>query len=144
MKTHTYSEQEIANFLQDINQKINHRVRSTKSALNNLTILQIQTLRYIHSHEQITTTDLSRIFQVSKPSASALVDRLVENGWIKRNSQPEDRRTLLLTLSKKGMEKLDTICDHRSKITTLVLKSLTRQEKQTFAQILEKINKTLE
>ncbi len=144
MKNHTYSEQEIATFLQDINQKINHRVRSTKSALNNLTILQIQALRLIHTQNQTTTTDLSRTFQVSKPSASALVDRLVENGWIQRTPHPQDRRTILLTLTKKGMEKLDSICDHRSKITKIVLKSLNKKEKQTFAQILEKINNTLE
>lgn len=136
-------EQEIDVLLQSINQKIQHRVRLTKSELNNLTLLQVQALKFIHSNEQVTPTDLSRTFQVSKPSASALVERLVEHGWLKRMSSSHDRRTTLLTLSKKAMEKLDGICEKRSTIAKKILQSLTTQEKNTLSKILKKIHDTL-
>lgn len=136
-------DQEIDTLMQSIHKKIQSPIRHTKYIFDNLTVLQVQALRFIHTAKSITTTDLSRIFEVSKPSASALVERLVEHGWIKRTPHTKDRRTILLTLTKKANKRLDEICEQRSNVIKNIFQSLNPEEKQNLVRILKKMNDSL-
>lgn len=143
MKKKDSLEQEIDTLLHGINKKIQSTVKNTKSFLSDLTLLQVQALKFIHFNKTATTTDLARLFQVSKPSASALVERLVENGWIKRTSHAADRRTIILTLTRKGSQRLNGICEKRVSLLKTLFRSLSMVEKETLVRILKKMNDTL-
>ena len=75
-----------------------------------LTPHQLLVLFLVHESDNHTvrTGDLAELLGVSKPSVTALVDRLVEGGFLQR-SQGSDRRVVLLTLSDGGYSLVDTL-----------------------------------
>ena len=71
-------------------------------AKHGLTGPQIAVLRLVERTSSITPTALARELRVSQPTASGLVDRLVQRGLLLRVLVPEDRRKHAVRLSEKG------------------------------------------
>jgi DNA-binding MarR family transcriptional regulator len=71
-----------------------------------LSMPQIHALLHIY-HSQDGECGLSEIgglTESSKPAASQLVDRLVQQGLVERTEDPQDRRNKRLRLTKKSLE----------------------------------------
>jgi DNA-binding MarR family transcriptional regulator len=47
-------------------------------------------------------TELAALEGVTQPAISLVVNRLVERGWVVRESDPDDRRAVLVTLTADG------------------------------------------
>ncbi len=67
-----------------------------------LTLAQIHALFAIRDRSQVTVKDLAQALSVSAPSASAMVDRLVELGAASREQSREDRREVVVQLTEVG------------------------------------------
>lgn len=52
--------------------------------------------------EQIRMTDVSRFMMVSKPAATQAVNRLVEQGYVERVDDPNDRRVVYIQPTEAG------------------------------------------
>jgi DNA-binding MarR family transcriptional regulator len=50
----------------------------------------------------LTMTELSRQMMVSNGATTSLVDRLAEDGLLKREAHPSDRRTTIILLTEQG------------------------------------------
>lgn len=50
----------------------------------------------------LTMTDASRRMMVSNGAITSLVDKLVQEGFVTRESHPDDRRTTIVRLTEKG------------------------------------------
>jgi DNA-binding MarR family transcriptional regulator len=61
-----------------------------------LSFTQIQTVKAIQEKGHVSITELARLLAVSPPSASAMVDRLVEKGVLTRRRDPGDRRRVVV------------------------------------------------
>jgi DNA-binding MarR family transcriptional regulator len=51
---------------------------------------------------QLSLTDLVEDLEVSKQAASLLVDTLVLRGYLERDTDPEDRRRMVVSLTPRG------------------------------------------
>lgn len=71
-----------------------------------LSLPQFNTLNVILEHGTVTIKELAEALHVSAPSASAMVDRLVEMGLAVREQGQEDRREVHVQLSETGAENL--------------------------------------
>jgi DNA-binding MarR family transcriptional regulator len=69
-----------------------------------LTMGQLKTLMALSSHDSMTVSALAEALNVGKPTASLLVDRLVQLGYVARAEDREDRRRTLVTLSATGSD----------------------------------------
>lgn len=69
-----------------------------------ITITQYFYLQAVQRHHNITLTELATVVGVSKPSATAVITRLISDGFIVRTQSPVDQRKFHLSLSKKGRE----------------------------------------
>lgn len=67
-----------------------------------ITMAQMKGLRSLARHNPSTVTEFASALKISQPTASQLVDRLVQGGLAERSEDPEDRRRMLVRLSKKG------------------------------------------
>ncbi len=67
---------------------------------------QILTLVAIEEKGICTLTQLRKETRVSAPTISGIIDRLVKSGFIKRSSDPKDRRVKNVVLTKKGKKLL--------------------------------------
>ncbi|MFZ2226524.1 MAG: MarR family transcriptional regulator [Candidatus Moraniibacteriota bacterium] len=67
-----------------------------------VTPLQMQALDYIKNNPNMPVRGFSDYFLMSPSSVSQLTDRLFALGLIDRKSDPDDRRSVLVFLTKKG------------------------------------------
>ena len=69
-----------------------------------LTFAQARALFILAARKELTVSQLAKLLGVGKPSASILVQQLVERGLVTRTEHPTDRRHTILSLSQKGAE----------------------------------------
>jgi DNA-binding MarR family transcriptional regulator len=69
-----------------------------------LTFAQARALFILAARKELTVSQLARILGVGNPTASILVQQLVERGLVTRTEHPTDRRHTIISLSQKGAE----------------------------------------
>lgn len=69
-----------------------------------LTPAQMNAVRAIRESGQTTVKELAETLQVSAPSASVMVERLVELGVASREQSTQDRREVVIRLTPEGRE----------------------------------------
>ncbi len=69
-----------------------------------LSMPQIHALMHIYHAGECQLSDIGGLTDSSKPAASQLVDRLVQQGLVERMEDPLDRRIKNLRLTQKGRE----------------------------------------
>ena len=68
-------------------------------AFGEFSFAQIRAIKFVKAKGQVSITKLAELLQVSAPSASTMVERLVEKGVLVREPDPEDRRKVIVTIS---------------------------------------------
>ena len=76
---------------------------------HSLTVSQLNMLSVIRHQGGTTIKDLASELHVSAPSASAMVDRLVEMGAVTREQNPRDRREVMVSMSGEAAELIERI-----------------------------------
>ena len=89
-------------------------MRITGGALdkNASSILSIQQFRALISMKMISQPSLSQVAEhmgVTISMASKIIDGMVDRGYILRNTDTEDRRKLVLSITKEGENALDAV-----------------------------------
>jgi DNA-binding MarR family transcriptional regulator len=69
-------------------------------------IPQFRALSFLHRRPGAYLFHLAEHLGVSRPTASALIDRLVTQGMVTRVTDPKERRRILLTLTPLGARRL--------------------------------------
>ena len=80
------------------------RKEKGSSGFPDISITQFFYLQAVQRHDKITLTELAMVVGVSKPSATAVITRLINDGFIVREQSPVDQRRFHLSLTKKGRE----------------------------------------
>jgi len=76
---------------------------------DDLTINQLHLILIVKTCQKISMTELSTILNVSLPSASVMVDRLVERELLVRNHSTTDRRKVEITISDNAIDKIQHV-----------------------------------
>ena len=84
-------------------------VNSDGCGFGDLSLPQIHAVNVTRERGQVTITELADMLGVSPPSASAMVDRLVEKGVFEREQSREDRRKVVVSVSPKALEQFEVI-----------------------------------
>jgi DNA-binding MarR family transcriptional regulator len=69
-----------------------------------LTFAQARALILLASKKALTVSQLAKLLDVGNPTASILVQKLVERGLVTRTEDNTDRRQTMVRLSEKGEE----------------------------------------
>lgn len=72
-----------------------------------LTLQQLSTLLTIHESEPVSIRGLAKAQGVSAPSASVMVDRLVEMGLVTRQHSRQDRREVEVRVSSHALAQME-------------------------------------
>ncbi|MEO8743816.1 MAG: MarR family transcriptional regulator [Candidatus Dormiibacterota bacterium] len=88
--------------------KTMHRAMLTSTASRwrdlDISMQQLRAIYFLRDEEVATVGRLAELFRCSLPTASVLADRLVRAGYVERREDPADRRRVLLTLSRIGIQ----------------------------------------
>jgi DNA-binding MarR family transcriptional regulator len=110
-----------------------------KGLMKEVTFHEIHTIEIIGNQREITMQELASKASVKQSTMTAMVDKLIKKGFVKRYRSEDDRRIVLVQLSKHG----EMACAEHKKvhqnITNLWLKILSEKERSDLMKIMEKI-----
>jgi DNA-binding MarR family transcriptional regulator len=99
-----------------------------------LSLPQLRVLGHVSRNPGTGVSDVATHLDVTNPTASVLVDRLVKKNLLDRKEDPSERRRTLLTLTESGTEVLE---DARSKAQFMVAQVLKTQTPEQLSKINE-------
>ena len=110
------------------------RTQSKEDPIGQLSFNEYDYLKVIEAaKDPIRLTDLAEEMQVTKPSATTMVQRLERKGLVERRPSPEDARSKLVVLTTKA----ETGLEEESKIYQVMANTL---ESQLTEQEIEQLN----
>ena len=110
-----------------------------ESGLSDLSMRQMYYLETLQQMERPTATDLAQRLRLSKPSVTVIVRNLVENGYIRRLSSEEDKRSFYIELTDTGKQVLRRHSKFHEKLARYFSQSLTQKEVQRLVALLSKV-----
>lgn len=135
---------EIAKEISDLVPKLIKGLKSKYLVSKEVTSSQLIILTNLEDAQFLTLKELAKKIGISTATASLLVDKLVNTGYIVRRQDIDDRRKINLSLTARGKK---TLHRFRKEIEYFWIKILTRalnpKEQTTYLKILRKIVKEL-
>ncbi|GMA97761.1 MarR family transcriptional regulator [Pelosinus sp. IPA-1] len=116
-----------------------YRDANSMPDLPNLTVKQYYYLDVISRMNNPTYSKIAEKFKVTKPAVTALVNRLINLGYLGRVQSEEDRRVYYIWISDKGKKLIEINNNAANAYARYVEGCLTKDELESYAQILEKI-----
>jgi DNA-binding MarR family transcriptional regulator len=119
------------------------RLARVQDAATGIAPARLSALSVIVFGGPISLQDLARAEQVRPPTMSRIVDALEKQGLARRATDPEDRRAVQITPTKKGITMLEKGRDRRVKFLAAHLMQLDDDELRRIAQALSALEKAL-
>lgn len=100
----------------------------------------LATLRRQGPPYQLKPTDFYSLLMLTSGAMTNRIDRLEQNGLVKRIRDPDDRRSVSAQLTPKGIELTDTVMPvlFEKENQLLAYAQLTKTETQTFIKLLRR------
>ena len=99
----------------------------------NVTIQQLRVMTILYNDEPRRVSLLARRLNVSTPTMTGILDRLVRQGLITRQDDPEDRRVVLNALTEKGQSLIERFQPVQSERLRAIVNQLPSDERQEIA-----------
>ncbi len=84
--------------------------------------------------------DLVKVLEKDKSTITALVNKLVKLGYVKKSKDPDDKRVSYISLTQKGKSFRPDFMGISKKLRNQAYKNITDDEKDTLFRLLDKIN----
>jgi len=111
--------------------------------LKELTASQMHYLEIIFAMNNPNITELATEMNLTKPSVTVALDRLIEKGYVTKIQSDEDRRSSHLHLTKKGL-RINQMHEHaHARFAELMAESLDQSELDQLTGLLEKLTMKL-
>lgn len=104
---------------------------------------QIRIMSHLYQHGRSSVSEVAGGIGVSLATASELVDKLVEHGWVERRPNPADRRQVHLWLSERAIAVCDQMHDVRRAQITSAFARLAPEERAAFLRGLRALVEAL-
>lgn len=101
-------------------------------------------LRATRTGQVVRQRDLAEALEISKPSASALVDRLIRDGYVQRVAHPDDRRSVAIEPTRKTDEEVRATLGVMHRRMLAAAESLTPEELAVVARFLTDLTHSVE
>lgn len=105
-----------------------------------ITLQQFNVLKILKGKhpEAMKAGSIKSVMIDKSPDLTRLINRLIKNGWVKRNRSKSSGREVAITITKKGIELVNTVYPIALKDVELV-KNLTYPEAELLSVLLDKV-----
>ena len=104
----------------------------------NLTVTQLRLLGHLKDQEGLSNAELADRLYVTRPSVSALLERLERGGFIRREVSPNDRRGINIWLEPRGREIQESLREEIRDYVSTLFESLSPSEIDAFTESVER------
>jgi MarR family transcriptional regulator for hemolysin len=101
----------------------------------------LEVMHYIGEHKNPSMKDIAAYLQITPPSVTSIIESMVDNGLVKRDTSAGDRRTIRVTLTPKATKLTASLHAKKNKLLTLMLKKLSIEQKQQLSDIIKTLVK---
>ena len=108
-----------------------------------ITQTQFLVMVAIYSNGRCPMNRLANNMQVTMPTMSGIVNRLVLAGYVRRVAAAEDRRQVVVELTPAGLQLIKEFQGAISQRWREILKGLNSEEVSSFARVIERMRETL-
>lgn len=115
----------------------------SKSQVAELSMVQIQTLIFL-AKSPASMKDIAQYLHIELPSATSLIDHLVEMNFVLRKQDAKDKRSIQISLTTTGKQLLQKAKKAKKERLARFFSTLSIEEKKQLLSILQKLQKTLE
>ena len=109
-----------------------------------ITMSQAKALYLLSVRPGVSMSSIAAELGVGASAVSGLIDRLVAQGYVEREEDPEDRRQQLVTITDAGTATLDSMREMRAKVTLRLLKGLDDHELEAFRTSLVALDREVQ
>ncbi|MHB1007365.1 MAG: MarR family winged helix-turn-helix transcriptional regulator [Chloroflexota bacterium] len=95
-----------------------------------VTMAQLQALRYLARNDQRLMSDLAEGLAISYPAATKTVERLVKKDLVSRAGDPADRRVVRVRLTEAGIGMVKRIDAELNRRLSIVLERLNEADRE--------------
>lgn len=103
-----------------------------------LTVTQLRVLGHLLEREGLSNAELAERLFVTRPSVSALLERLERGGFIRREVSPNDRRGICIWLEPRGRLAISSFRSEIRDYTDRLMAGMTQDEVQAFRTAVER------
>lgn len=107
--------------------------------LEGLTVTQLRLLFRVAEQEGLSNAELADRLLVTRPSVSALLDRLERGGFIRREVSPNDRRGISIWLEERGWAAVKAVRAESDEYMSHMMDSLSDDELTELARVLNRL-----
>jgi DNA-binding MarR family transcriptional regulator len=93
-----------------------------------LSVPQFRLLAFLSRHPGASLSEVSEHLGVTRATASAMTERLVQRNWVERTADPQERRQIMLTLTESGQTHLEQMRDRTRHRIAELLNQLSTEE----------------
>ena len=92
-----------------------------------------------HGGDKLTQSEIAARIGIEEPTLAGILDRLEQDGWIKRKSHAEDRRRKTVHLQRRSAVVLDRIFSTAQELRHELIVDIPDRDLETCLQVLSQI-----
>jgi MarR family transcriptional regulator, 2-MHQ and catechol-resistance regulon repressor len=124
--------------LMQTSRAIQERIREDM-AKNNLSITEFSVLEVLFHKGKQTIQQIGTSILISSGSMTYVIDKLEQKNLLKRNTCPDDRRAIHVTLTDEGVELMNRVMPLHEDFVDYAFDSLDSSEQETLVRLLKKV-----
>lgn len=140
---------EIEKFIRELNSVILHLTVRFRHAVPELAMEaglsppQAMFMLLLYETDTATMGDISTTLGTTQGVATRMVDRLVEKGMVERKGDANDRRVVLVSLSRKGKTLARKMTDLHLQDLQRFIAGVSRKDREALLALLKRFNEQL-
>ncbi len=93
--------------LMSLFRRLRHQMRrpGTVGKQGEMSVMGVVSFHYMETGEGLRTSEIAQALGISPPSVTRFINGLEAAGWVQREMDPEDRRSVLVSLTPEGERK---------------------------------------
>ncbi len=100
-------------------------------------------LHFVAKYKQSNVKEIAKRLFITSSAATQLIEGLVKNGFLKREEDTKDRRSVTLTLTEKAIKQVNANKEKRLEKMNEIFNALSDSELATYLKLNQKISTTL-
>jgi DNA-binding MarR family transcriptional regulator len=92
------------------------------------------------TYESLTKSELIRLQVMEKTSGAEVIRRLIQKGFITETEDPDDRRSLRISITEKGRKEIYSLLPVMSDVSGIIVGNLSEGEVNTLSYLLKKLD----
>ncbi|MBD3193862.1 MAG: MarR family transcriptional regulator [Candidatus Lokiarchaeota archaeon] len=109
----------------------------------NISFAELRTLLFIIKSNTCVMSDLTGFFKIAPSTATGIIDRLVDYGYISRERSKNDRRKVILEATEKAINFRQNHQNLRMKEMSKIFNSLSSEKRDDLIKALHQVNEIL-